>query len=432
MKFRSLLPAAALSLGLVASIASASPETVARGFVTDLLAGKLNTTTQPLTPEMKKAVDSGALAPSLAQLKDARIVGEPSSHRMGPYTIVDVPITSGGKPLNAAVTVNASEQIGGLFFRARIEEPANAAQDWVEEKVTVGSAPWTLPGFLTLPKTGDRLPAIVILGGSGPTDADGTVAANKPYRDLAHSLAPKGVAVLRYDKRPYAHGKEMMAAPSVTLREEYVDDAVAAIALLKQNPRVDPARIFLFGHSLGAHALPRVAEADPSVAGLIFSAPGPPDLAAVLVRQLEYIAKLDGTISPEEQAGIDEATRAVAELAALTPDTAAGKSVLGVPAAYWLDLREHDPRVATARLPQPLLFLQGGRDYQVTPADAKLWKDTLDAAGKAATWKFYPDVNHLMIAGTGVPQPGEYATPGRVDVHLIDDVAAFVLGAAGK
>jgi hypothetical protein len=33
-----------------------------------------------------------------------------------------------------------------------------------------------------------------------PTDRDGTVGVAKPLRDIAHGLAPLGVAVLRFDK----------------------------------------------------------------------------------------------------------------------------------------------------------------------------------------------------------------------------------------
>lgn len=47
--------------------------------------------------------------------------------------------------------------------------------------------------------------------------------------------------------------------------------------------------------------------------------------------------------------------------------------------SYWLDLRDYDPPTSARALTQPLLMLQGERDYQVTMADdfAK-WKIALD------------------------------------------------------
>jgi fermentation-respiration switch protein FrsA (DUF1100 family) len=82
------------------------------------------------------------------------------------------------------------------------------------------------------------------------------------------------------------------------------------------------------------------------------------------------------------------------------------------------------------KLPQPLLVLQGARDYQVTTADFALWKAAL--AGKAATAGdgtrliLYPDLNHLFETGTGKSTPAEYQQTGHVDAQVIDDIAAWV------
>jgi len=50
---------------------------------------------------------------------------------------------------------------------------------------------------------------------------------------------------------------------TLTVKEETIDDALAAVALLHQTEGIDPARIFVLGHSLGGYLLPRIALAGP-------------------------------------------------------------------------------------------------------------------------------------------------------------------------
>jgi len=77
-------------------------------------------------------------------------------------------------------------------------------------------------------------PAVVLVHGSGPQDRDETIGPNKPFRDLAWGLASQGIAVLRYDKRTKVHGAMMAGAvEQFTVKEETIDDALAAVALLR-------------------------------------------------------------------------------------------------------------------------------------------------------------------------------------------------------
>ncbi len=63
------------------------------------------------------------------------------------------------------------------------------AGSFIETDVTVGSAPWALPGTLTVPNGAGPFPAVVLVHGSGPNDRDETFGPNKPFRDLAWGLA---------------------------------------------------------------------------------------------------------------------------------------------------------------------------------------------------------------------------------------------------
>ena len=114
------------------------------------------------------------------------------------------------------------------------------------------------------------------------------------------------------------------------------------------------------------------------------------------------------------------------------PDLAAGDTLNspllgGASAAYFLDLRAYNELAVARSTVQPILLLQGDRDYQVTVADdLNRWTQAL--AGHAhVTVLQYPQANHEFIDGTGPPSPADYQQPGHVDSHVITDIAHWVL-----
>jgi fermentation-respiration switch protein FrsA (DUF1100 family) len=110
---------------------------------------------------------------------------------------------------------------------------------------------------------------------------------------------------------------------------------------------------------------------------------------------------------------------------ALTADAPRSEMPLNVPASYWLDLRAYHPEQVARQLKQPLLVLQGERDYQVTMEDFATWKRGL--AGKPnVEFKSYPKLNHFFIAGEGPSSDEEYTKPGHVEPEVVEDIAAWI------
>lgn len=275
--------------------------------------------------------------------------------------------------------------------------------------VEVGSAPYLLKGTLTLPAGDGPFAATILIHGSGPNDRDGSVGANKPLKDLAEGLAAYGVATLRYDKRTYAH----KLTNNITLDEEVVLDAIAAVQLLKSRREVDPQRIFVAGHSLGALLAPEVAVRSAPVAGVVLLAPpgrAPWDSVLAQLRYLEAPANM-----------IADAEQAVAQIKAGKPDA----SLLGVPAAYWRDWASRDGVAMAKQLARPILILRGDRDYQVTDEDLDAWRRGLQGYPRV-TFSIIAGANHLFIKGTGKPGPAEYYAPGHVEPAVIVQLAAFM------
>lgn len=300
--------------------------------------------------------------------------------------------------------------------------------------MAVGSPP--LKATLTLPPNAKNVPAIVLVSGSGPSDQDETLGPDKPFLDLAQGLAAQGIATLRYDKRTRDYPEDIDVT-TFTPTTEYVPDALAAIKLLRKQPEVDSRRIFVLGHSQGGTFAPLIAKMDPSVAGVILMAAAAQPFGPELLRQVTYLASLPGVIGKGAEAELAETKEAAQEveypdLATESPTAAMAPILGGTEPVYWKDLAAYN-EVATARdITQPLLFLQGDRDYQVTLSnDLDLWLKGLVGRHHVTVDRF-KKADHLFIAGTGPPSPADYDTPRHVLPAVIDAIARWVKVQPGR
>jgi dienelactone hydrolase len=301
-----------------------------------------------------------------------------------------------------------------------------------EQELTLGADP-PLGATFTAPRAhAGAFPVAVLVHGSGPNDRDERVGANRPFRDLALGLASRGVAVLRYDKRTYAHPRSL-AGRRVTVDAETIDDAVAAVALARALPGADPARVFVVGHSLGGMLAPEIAARDGRAAGVVLLAPGGRPLAETAGEQAEYLAGR-ARAAGQPTAPYDALRAQLGDLAArrVAPDVV----VLGAPASYWYDLDDRRPLERARALRVPMLAVFGGRDYQVTAADVAAWRGAFAGRADAAV-EVRPALNHLLVPGEAPSSPEEYATrPGHVEAALVERLASWMLatpaGRAGR
>lgn len=351
--------------------------------------------------------------------------------RKDSYDVIVVTAQFEKSALGFRVSIDTtSGQIGGLQFvpaetaPAPYTVPAYVDQSKFEERdVTIGSGEWQLLGTLTLPKGAGPFPAVVLVHGSGPNDRDETVGPNRPFKDLAWGLASQGIAVLRYDKRTKVYGEQIAALTVFTVKEETVDDAALAVDVLRQQPNIDPQRVFVLGHSLGGYLAPRIAQANANLAGLIIVAGLTRPLEDTMLEQYQYIASVDKNAVPAEVlAALPAQVQAIKDL---QPGDEGQPAILGAPAAYWLDLKDYRPTEVAKSVTKPMLILQGERDYQVTMVDFKNWQAAL--AGRSdVQFKAYADLNHLLISGRGQSTPQDYQQAGSVAAALVNDIAAWV------
>ena len=438
---------ATISAGPAQAQAVAWPELakVAETTVDQLLAGEFAPVVARFNEKMRAAASEEFLKQTMASLTGqvgafkAR-TGTRTDERQG-IRLVIIGCEFERASLDAQIAFDVQERIAGLSFRpqavaaAEYEAPSyvNRAA-FNDQEVVVDAGGWPLPGTLSVPAGTGPFPAVVLVHGSGQHDRDETIGPNRPFRDVAWGLASRGIVVLRYIKRTREHQQRVaQVSATFTVKEEAIDDAVAAVALLRKRPEVQAGRIFVLGHSLGAMLAPRIAAADPRIAGLVLMAGPVRSIEQSIVDQVRYLTGVDGTISADERSQIEMADALFAAVRDLKAgDPPIQSMFVSAPSSYWLDLRGYSAPEASRALAQPMLVLQGERDYQVTMEDFAVWKKVLGEGGaspaRTVAYKSYPGLNHLFMPGMGPSTGAEYMQASHVAGEVIEDIAAWIKG----
>jgi dienelactone hydrolase len=400
-----------------------SPEAVARALVTRLNEGAFRAATDLFDDTLSRQVSATRLQriwtrleSSLGPFEEITAV-ERRSDPPRAEVIVRVAFENGGRAVR--VVVDDESAIAGLLFLEPYSAPEYVDRSALSEREVTLDGDCALGATLSVPDGDGPFPGVVIVHGSGPQDRDGTIGVNKVYQDLAWGLASEGVAVLRYDKRTDA----CSVPPSEeTVDSVITDDALAAIAKLRDVNAVRPDGVTAVGHSLGGAVVPRIAERDGDLAGIAMLAGNARAIYRLLPEQNRYIAELDGTVTDAERErieGLEEAVRRLDE-GDVDPD----ETIAGRPARFWLSLKEYDQVETAANLDVPRLVCQGRRDWQVSPeADFERWRSAL---GDEATYRLYDRLNHLFMTGEGQSTPVTQIQTGNVAETVVGDVATWL------
>ena len=367
-----------------------------------------------------------------AQLGGLTSVGSPQIDPVEGYVAIAIPLEFSTAIVTMRVVFDNRKEIGGLHFSAPqstlLYNPPNYVDPtkFTEREVLVGSGEWALPGTVSAPLGVGPFPGILLVHGSGPNDRDETIFGNKPFKDLAQGLASLGIVVLRYDKRTLVHGQRMNAT-TITPHDEVIEDAVIAARMLSLLPEVDPEQVYILGHSLGGYLAPQITMLFPEAKGTVILAAPTRPLEDIILEQYQYIFSLGGTLTSIEKQHLRELEAQISRVKSpsLSPKTATNMLPAGMPAPYWLYLRDYNPVAVAASLSQSMLVLQGERDYQVTMTDYAGWQSIT----RNNVWtKSYPKLNHLFMPGEGegLSQPSDYEQTRHVDEAVISDIAAWI------
>lgn len=217
-------------------------------------------------------------------------------------------------------------------------------------------------------------PVLVFFHGGAWRDGE-----REGYGFLGRAFAARGIVTVIADYRK---------APKVRF-PAFVEDSADAIAWVHANIGKydgDPSRIFLMGHSAGAH-IAMLAALDP-----------------------KWLAAND--LSPDIIKGVIGLAGPY-DFLPLTTDSS--KIALG----QWPDLRETQPITYARADAPPLLLLTGDKDTVVKPRNSKVLSEKIAALGGQQKLKIYKGVDHADIIMA-------IARPFRAKAPVLSDVVEFV------
>lgn len=256
----------------------------------------------------------------------------------------------------------------------------------LEEELTLKTKSGKLYGTLLIPKEETKIrPLVIFISGSGPTDRNGNafLMENNSLKFLAEGLVQKGIASLRYDKRGVAASKEALKDESKIRFEDYVNDVLSWVDLMKKDQRFTD--IIIAGHSEGA-LIGAIASQNENVTKFISIAGVGRSANEVLLEQLS------------------NQNASMAKLAEPILDSLAkGKTVEKYPTSlaplfrkeiqpYLISWFKYNPQIEIAKIQKPVLILQGTKDIQLTVNDAEL----LHKANTNSELKIIEGMNHIL------------------------------------
>lgn len=299
-----------------------------------------------------------------------------------------------------------------------------------DEAVTIPATGFNLAGSITKPANATApLPALILIGGSGPTDRDETVAGIPVFGQLARDLVAAGFIVVRYDKRGV--GQSGGRSESVTIAD-YAEDARSVLVWLEKRKDVDKERIGLVGHSEGALVAMLLAGRERGKVGAMALLAGPSASGATIVlEQQKHLLdqmKIDDGQRAEKVALQEKINAAVVSGRGWQDLPEEARKVADTP--WFYSFLTFDPERAMRDTRQPVLIVQGELDTQVKPHHA----DQLAEYARARRTKTetevvkVPGVNHLLVAAkTG--EVAEYASLGptaKIAPEVGAAIAAFM------
>ena len=306
----------------------------------------------------------------------------------------------------------------------------------IEEKVIIGKdGKYPLEGILTLPDApSGKCPALLLVHGSGPLNRDEKIGALTPFKDIAEYLATGGIATMRYDKRTFVYGKQLRKEiRTPTVRDETIEDALFAVNILKNDPRIDPDMVFIAGHSLGGMLASRIDAEGGDFAGIIIMAGSPRRLLDIIVDQNEAVlASLKGLTKKIAQKQVAKFINKLREFDALSDEESKNRKMIRICAYYFKEMEAHPASDYLQRYRKPMLILQGGKDFHVSVEKDFGGYQALLSDRENVKFSLYPELNHIFtpsVYGNIRKFKKEYKIPAKVDERVLEDIRDFILSA---
>jgi dienelactone hydrolase len=370
---------------------------------------------ETLGPEIRDQLPPEQLAQAASKCLDSGYESVESVTYDEDEAVVSANVDNGTEKLKYIVKFDEYGRVTGLMFTppeagtpGDYDPPEYVDETaFIERSFAVG-ADGSLDGTLAVPRGTGPYPAVVIVHGSGTSDKNGTMGANKPYRDIAQGLATRGVATLRYDKRPYTD-------ETLSPEDRVVADAVDAVKRLTQDPAVQSDQVVVVGHSLGGYFATKIAT-ESEAAGAVGLAAPCGDMFELVVEQVRILERRDKTDTTVEEA--ETMLEAVQ-----SGDSAPDETILGYPAAFWSSLDAYDLKSQLRETDFPVMVCLAGEDWRISETEVELWRSLADE--DIVELHHYDGCNHSFIE-TDQAMVDAGSEQGHPTEAVIRDLATFV------
>ncbi len=307
-----------------------------------------------------------------------------------------------------------------VFVLAKFVLLAQTNIGFSESEITLITQSGNLYGTITIPKSIMTSPIVLIIPGSGSPDRDGNCIPiglhSNNLKMLSESLAEKGISTLRFDKRGAGKSKQIVTSESELRFENYIDDVVGWISLLKKDKRFPD--ITILGHSEGS-LIGMIAAQQTNITSFISVAGVGKSADRLLQAQLKQL--------PPQL--LSESNKIIDSLKVGKTVSKVNPNLIRIfrPSVqpYLISWMKYDPANEIAKLKIPTLIIQGTTDLQVSVDDAKL----LLEAKAASKLVIIENMNHfLKESGSDIQENlATYRNPELpLKQEIVDEIVSFV------
>ena len=288
---------------------------------------------------------------------------------------------------------------------------------FIEKEYNITISTSEIKGTLLTPNTIKKIPLVIFIAGSGPTDRNGNsgMLKNNSLKFLAEELSLNNIGSYRFDKSIItAVKKEDFKEENVRFEDE-VEEIKEIIAHFKQNKSF--SKIYVLGHSQGS--LIGILAAKNGADGLISIAGAGKPIDAIIIEQIEKQAPF----LKEDTVHILAELKRGKLVDNINPNLIAlfRKSVQ----PYLISWIQYNPQQEIHRLDIPILIVHGTKDIQVNIDEAELLKE----ANLNAKLIIINNMNHIFkkIDGDMVENQKSYNNPELpVMNELVQSIVSFI------
>ena len=257
---------------------------------------------------------------------------------------------------------------------------------YVETEIDIPVNSATIKGTLLKPTVSKKVPLVILIPGSGPTDRNGnnSMMTNNSLKFLAEKLADNTIATYRYDKSVLSFTKDDLKKIDSLKFENFINEAKSVIQYFKNSNNF--SKIIVAGHSQGSLVGMVASENNSNINAYISLEGAGRPIDEILIEQIGKQAPL---LKDETVRVLDSLKKGKTVANFNTMLNSLFKKSVQPFIISWI---RYNPQKEIKKLNIPILIINGTNDIQVGTIDAEL----LQKANPASKLVYIENMNHIF------------------------------------